>query len=453
MYHMMQRRRNFGTILAVDEEEDEDLDVFLDKYDLQKSPQGESFADVPPNELLAPPSPSEYHRSPSPDEEETHADVQSDIEPSPEPPAAPAEVAPSIAEVSASLDGLANYSSSPLRQEREETPMEVDEKSQEVLSPSQSLHSKHGEEQESDDILVTEPAEGQPSRVHPSSLPRLHIVENDDDRDELDIISSLSPSHSTSETSVEPYTQTTTQEPSRTDSETIDITVDIVVSPRPPPRPPLTPDVAEHSDVDMAANEPDEKESVADEMSKEILDQASPEKETTPELTHPEEESHVVISSPSRILQQPLVRSVAVEVPHRQMPIYIPAPSSPIPGLPEYNFEVEPETEPEPMASQRPVSPKQQRHHFNPIYNLPPLKALPVEFNRKLKSTKGQRRREKEREKNERGSERGDSKRETKEDWVPMGINKWGATVRANPVYKKVSRATKCLSTRDWNVC
>ena len=33
---MMQRRRNFGTILAVDEEEDEDLDVFLDKYDLQK---------------------------------------------------------------------------------------------------------------------------------------------------------------------------------------------------------------------------------------------------------------------------------------------------------------------------------------------------------------------------------------------------------------------------------
>jgi chromatin modification-related protein VID21 len=36
MYHMMQRRRNFGTILAVDEEEDEDLDVFLDKYDLQK---------------------------------------------------------------------------------------------------------------------------------------------------------------------------------------------------------------------------------------------------------------------------------------------------------------------------------------------------------------------------------------------------------------------------------
>ena len=61
--------------------------------------------------------------------------------------------------------------------------------------------------------------------------------------------------------------------------------------------------------------------------------------------------------------------------------------------------------------------------------------------------------REKERERNERGSERADSKRENKDDWMPMGINKWGATVRANPVYKKVSRASKCLSTRDWNVC
>jgi hypothetical protein len=37
MYHMMQRRRNFGVILdAEEEDEDEDLHVFLDKYDLQK---------------------------------------------------------------------------------------------------------------------------------------------------------------------------------------------------------------------------------------------------------------------------------------------------------------------------------------------------------------------------------------------------------------------------------
>ena len=35
---MMQKRRNFGIVLDVEEDEDEDdgLHVFLDKYDLQK---------------------------------------------------------------------------------------------------------------------------------------------------------------------------------------------------------------------------------------------------------------------------------------------------------------------------------------------------------------------------------------------------------------------------------
>ena len=37
MYHMMLRRRNFGAVLDVeDDEDDEDLHVFMDKYDLQK---------------------------------------------------------------------------------------------------------------------------------------------------------------------------------------------------------------------------------------------------------------------------------------------------------------------------------------------------------------------------------------------------------------------------------
>ncbi|KAH8106775.1 hypothetical protein BXZ70DRAFT_915067 [Cristinia sonorae] len=81
---------------------------------------------------------------------------------------------------------------------------------------------------------------------------------------------------------------------------------------------------------------------------------------------------------------------------------------------------------------------------INSQYTLPPLNILPVEFQRKAKvSSRQSRRREKEKEK-----EKGDGKQE----WAPMGINKWGATVRANPVYKKINRATKCLSTRDWNI-
>jgi hypothetical protein len=111
------------------------------------------------------------------------------------------------------------------------------------------------------------------------------------------------------------------------------------------------------------AVEPDEKEIDAHEVRKEELDtvpsQVPSQREVTPELMHPEAESPVAISSPSsRILQQPLIRSVAVEVPHRQTPLYMPAPSSPIPGLPEYNFDVKLEAEAETVSSHRPISPK-----------------------------------------------------------------------------------------------
>jgi chromatin modification-related protein VID21 len=67
---------------------------------------------------------------------------------------------------------------------------------------------------------------------------------------------------------------------------------------------------------------------------------------------------------------------------------------------------------------------------------------LPPEYLRKGKSAK-QKKRDKERDK---------ADGRIKDEWTPMGLTKWGATIRANPVWKKVSRATKCLSTRDWGV-
>ena len=140
---------------------------------------------------------------------------------------------------------------------------------------------------------------------------------------------------------------------------------------------------------------------------------------------------------------------------HSNWPMIIPAPSSPIHCLPPYAFELEPPSLPESKSPS--TSPKQNlRHHFNPQYTLPPLKLLPIEFNRKGKPGRQQRKRDKEREKSERAlekSEVGKKDKDSKEDWVPMGLNKWGATIRANPVWKKVSRAQKCLSTRDWSVC
>lgn len=156
----------------------------------------------------------------------------------------------------------------------------------------------------------------------------------------------------------------------------------------------------------------------------------------------------VVIVQPPR----PLPRVPFVPIPPVQMPlrsVLMPAPSSPMTALPEYEFR----DESGPASPKQPQSPTQIPHHFSPHYTLPPLKILPVEFHRRGKLMKQQRRREKEREKNEKVFEKNDGKKENKDEWFPMGLNKWGATVRANPVWKKVSRAGKCLSTKEWNVC
>lgn len=71
--------------------------------------------------------------------------------------------------------------------------------------------------------------------------------------------------------------------------------------------------------------------------------------------------------------------------------------------------------------------------------SLPPLSALPSEFNRKGKPQR--RKRDKER-----------SEVMKRDDWTPFGMAKWSALLRINPVYPKLSRASKCLSTRDWTV-
>ncbi len=79
-------------------------------------------------------------------------------------------------------------------------------------------------------------------------------------------------------------------------------------------------------------------------------------------------------------------------------------------------------------------------------YTLPPAKSLPLDQQRRLKLGKNQRKKDKEKDK---GTE---NRKDGIEDWAPLGINKWGVTVKTNPLWKRVSRATKTMSTQDWNV-
>ncbi|KAF8274935.1 hypothetical protein EI94DRAFT_1793607 [Lactarius quietus] len=79
-------------------------------------------------------------------------------------------------------------------------------------------------------------------------------------------------------------------------------------------------------------------------------------------------------------------------------------------------------------------------------YTLPPVKSIPMDQQRRLKLSKIQRKKDKEKDK---GVE---NRKDSTEDWTPLGINKWGVTIKTNPLWKRVSRATKTMSTRDWNV-
>lgn len=96
------------------------------------------------------------------------------------------------------------------------------------------------------------------------------------------------------------------------------------------------------------------------------------------------------------------------------------------------------------------VGPEQQKSPGSPIihqqsnlvYTLPSLRKLPQEFNRKVKTKIKKKDKDKD---GEKGNPR-------KEESLPMGIQRWAATLNANPVWKRVSRPMKCLSSREWAV-
>ena len=109
---------------------------------------------------------------------------------------------------------------------------------------------------------------------------------------------------------------------------------------------------------------------------------------------------------------------------------------SPAPPPPDYTFDVEM------SSSETPEEPKTIAPSMTLLkvtdYTVPPLKKLPIEYNRKGKPRPSKKR----------DKEKSDGKQE----WQPMGLAKWNAVLRTNPVHKKVAKAAKCLSTKDWNV-
>ncbi|KAG1749128.1 uncharacterized protein EDB91DRAFT_1235613 [Suillus paluster] len=262
---------------------------------------------------------------------------------------------------------------------------------------------------ESDDPLAASIPEGSPPRATSISRKRPRL---DDEPDELNLVG-LSHHRSRS------LTHRTSRSKSRTFSphspEPVNLTLDEV------------------SEVQEALVDLEESIDVPMEEDREL----------SPDLVLP---SSSPVTEKQKIIPRTIVHTT-VDVASIQPSLLIPTPTSPV-ADPAFSFdEAESESPEEPSPASTPVEvqrnhPPPPHHHFNPAYSLPPIKSLPSEYLRKGKSAK-QKRRDKERDK-------ADGK--IKDEWTPMGLTKWGATVRANPVWKKVSRATKCLSTRDWGV-
>ncbi|KAH7927096.1 hypothetical protein BV22DRAFT_1118490 [Leucogyrophana mollusca] len=360
MYHMMRRRHNAESVLAFNEDDDEDLHMFLDQYNIEKNPESGLVSNIPQSELfaLSPPQQQEERAQSKPGS-------------------------------TASEHGIIDVDS----------PM-----SEPPVSPHTGPSTPH-KEPESDDPLEVSVPEGSPPQV----LPQQEDPVDQGDADELNLVG-YSQSQTASRSPTGRRSRSATQQSSRSRT--------------------FNSESPKHIEEETAEDPPatqDAREAIPMKVDREV----------TPELLLPGSSPLVT----RRTISRTGTVSNAVDVVQLQSSLFIPAPSSPGLGLPGFSFD---EVEPGNTEVPPPPSPTELRHHFDPQYTLPPIKSLPADYIRKGKSAK-QRKRDKEREKDK-------SDPKNKEEWALMGLNKWGAAIRANPIWKKVSRASKCLSTREWSV-
>lgn len=200
--------------------------------------------------------------------------------------------------------------------------------------------------------------------------------------------------------------------------------------------------VQEDMDVDIIGEpctEADEPISITSELrSQSALPQSPPPQDSHIEVQPSPTPPPTVVSAP--ILALP--PSAFILPPKPSTEVFIPATLAPIGQSPQYALDLA-TAEPLSLTTSEWLNPE---FSLNRNYTLPSAKSLPLDQQRRLKLGKSLRKRDKEK---ERGAE---SRKDGADDWTPLGINKWGVAIKANPLWKRVSRATKTMSTRDWNV-
>ncbi|KAH9901614.1 hypothetical protein C8Q73DRAFT_252201 [Cubamyces lactineus] len=426
MYHLLQKRDNLGSVIAVEEESEENLQLFLDRFDLEKHPETGLIENLQEEEVALPITPPAYspvasHAAPQQSMSEK-ASVSPIPSPRPSPPAErvsmPAEAAPQTQEdVNMDVDETAaDPSPSHTPQEAPQT-----QPSRTASREPSTTHEGKADARLSTDVLLeeTEARDEAATRESPASR-----------RDPPESASHAASSpdspvpQSVDHSSTVSYTEApVTREPSSSR-----------VSPSRPQRSPSAPRLSRDPESTIKS-EPLDDEPMDIAEGPLTVEEQPPKASESPrayEISQQPSEDHIMeILGPSQAVSSP----ARDEEQHHASDYFIPVPKDePIEDF-SLNGEITAGLQDVDVTPVEPFGPE-------PPYPLPPLSLLPIEFSRRGKNSKRERKRDKEKEK-------GEGK---KDEWAPMSLAKWAAVLRANPVHKKLSRANKCLSTRDWSV-
>ncbi|KAI0780736.1 hypothetical protein BD413DRAFT_499713 [Trametes elegans] len=431
MYHLIQKRDNLGSVIAVEQDGEENLQLFLDRFDLEKHPETGLIENLQEEEVALPVTPPAYspvigHLPVLHGAEEGTS--ESPVSPLPGSPLAAQEYAPEEA----------------VKQEPQpaDVAMDVDqgaanapEDEPEVLEAPPTQPSRPASRAPSpadDGTKVTEPPDA-PAPEAPS--PEVRTAETSPSPART---RPASPSRAAS--SLESPMPQSVDHSSTVSTTEVSGTREPSIAQFSPPRPQRSPSSAprpsgEAEDAVKAEPLDDEPMDVAEGPPGTQEQPVQVEPQRAQELSQQQSEDHITaILGPSRPAS-PDAQPLKEEDEQRAAIDY----SIPIPSAePEVGFTFDSgivdglvDVDPTPIE---PFGPE-------PPYPLPPLSLLPIEFSRRGKTSKRERKRDKDRDKESR-----------RDDWQPMSLTKWAAVLRANPVHRKMSRATKCLSTRDWSV-
>nr|VWO98692.1 RNA pyrophosphohydrolase (EC ((Di)nucleoside polyphosphate hydrolase) [Ganoderma boninense] len=417
MYHLIQKRDNLGSLVTLEEEEEENdeqnLQLFLERFDLERHPNSGHISSLLDEEVALPETPPAYSPvcviapEPPPLEPENAVNVISES-PMSEPPASPPpndireeeeeeeEVSsPQIPDVPhrqqmfpwmSTLENVAVRETSPVPNATLESPGVVEQE----LHPSQDAVPGKSPTPTQQDL----PSPSYNTSSLESPIPQSSAESFAATREPSSSRTSLPPSQLSQPSPL----QLLHDGPDTVKEEPLDNDDMEVAEPEPPAK---SPSPAERTSVPFETVAPAQ-------LTKE----------------HSEDQIMAILGpsqqplSPLLVDEHVLRRAVDYAIPHPQL-----HPAS----LFTFNDGVD-----QPMAVENGRGP----HEFgpDPQYPLPPLHMLPMEFVKK---------------KSKRNKKGGDVK---KEEWQPMGLNRWAAVLRANPVHTKLSRSTKCLSTRDWSI-